>query len=110
MPGKANLKLLNKYKIAETDNFYQKISDRRFARIYSKITDYVYPQLRNNPFLSIDLTKDLTLFDIKQVRGNYDKRYFRLRKGKFRAIFYYDDSDIYVIYMGKREKVYDLWQ
>ena len=67
-------------------------------------------RLLHNAFLSIDLTKDLTLFDIKQVRGNYDKRYFRLRKGKFRAIFYYDDSDIYVIYIGKREEVYDLWQ
>jgi mRNA interferase RelE/StbE len=64
----------------------------------------------HNAFLSIDLTKDLNLFDIKQMKGNYDKKYFRMRKGKFRSIFYIDSDDIYVIYIGKREEVYDLWQ
>ncbi|MBP7553296.1 MAG: hypothetical protein KA885_07700 [Spirochaetes bacterium] len=64
----------------------------------------------HNVFLSLDLTKDINLFDIKKMKGNYSKDYFRLRKGKFRAIFYLENNDIYVIYIGKREEAYDLWQ
>lgn len=67
-------------------------------------------RLIHNAFLSLDLTKDLNLFDIKKMKGNYDNNYFRLRKGKFRAIFYIDNDDIYVIYIGKRDEVYNLWQ
>lgn len=67
-------------------------------------------ELFHNAFLSLDLTKDMNLFDIKKLKGNYKHDYFRLRKGKFRAIFYIDNNDFYVIYIGKREEVYDLWQ
>ncbi len=67
-------------------------------------------ELFHNAFLSLDLTKDLNLFDIKKIKGNYKRTYFRLRKGKFRAIFYMDNNDFYVIYIGKREEVYDLWE
>lgn len=63
----------------------------------------------HNAFLSIDLTKDLGLFDIKRIKGNYSKEYYRLRKGKYRAIFYMEDDNIYVIYIGKREEVYESW-
>lgn len=67
-------------------------------------------QLFHNAFLSLDLTKDLNLFDIKKLKGNYTRDYFRLRKGKFRAIFYMENDDFYIIYIGKRDEVYDLWQ
>jgi len=67
-------------------------------------------QLFHNAFLSLDLTKDLNLFDIKKLKGNYARDYFRLRKGKFRAIFYMEKDDFYIIYIGKRDEVYDLWQ
>ena len=67
-------------------------------------------QLFHNVFLSLDLTKDLNLFDIKKLKGNYTRDYFRLRKGKFRAIFYMENDDFYIIYIGKRDEVYDLWQ
>jgi mRNA interferase RelE/StbE len=63
----------------------------------------------HNVFLSIDLTKDLDLFDIKRIKGTYSKEYYRLRKGKYRAIFYIKEDDIFVIYIGKREEVYDSW-
>ena len=64
----------------------------------------------HNAFLSIDLTKDMTLFDIKKIKGEYSKDYFRLRKGKYRAIFYFDANDIVVIDIGKREEVYKPWE
>jgi len=63
----------------------------------------------HHAFLSLDLTKDLDLFDIKRIKGNYSKEYYRLRKGKYRAIFYIEENDIYVIYIGKREEVYESW-
>ncbi len=66
----------------------------------------------NNAFASLDLTKDLTLFDIKQLKVSEDKErvYYRLRKTKYRAIFYLEEDDIYVIAMDKREEVYKKWQ
>ena len=66
----------------------------------------------NNAFTSIDLTKDLSLFDIKQLRIAEEKSriYYRLRKGKYRAIFYIEFNDIYVVALDKREEVYKKWQ
>ena len=64
----------------------------------------------NNAFLSIDLTKDLNLFDIKAMKESEGRKYYRLRKGKYRAIFYIADDDIYVVALDKREDVYKKWQ
>ncbi|MCX7727008.1 MAG: hypothetical protein N2053_09190 [Chitinispirillaceae bacterium] len=64
----------------------------------------------HNALLSIELTKDLNLFDIKKLRGNFQRDYYRLRKGKYRAIFYFEKGDIFVIYIGKREEVYEKWE
>ncbi len=65
----------------------------------------------NNAFLSIDITKDLSLFDIKQLKlsENAKRVYYRLRKGKYRSIFYIEEEDIYVIAIDKREEVYKKW-
>ncbi len=65
----------------------------------------------NNAFTSLDLTKDLTLFDIKQLKKSEEKSrvYYRLRKGKYRAIFYVEEGDIYVITIDKREDIYKKW-
>lgn len=67
-------------------------------------------ELFHNAFLSIDITRDMDLFDIKQIKGNYDRVYYRLRKSKYRALFYFLEKDIYVIYIGKRDEVYKKWQ
>jgi mRNA interferase RelE/StbE len=66
----------------------------------------------NNAFASLDLTKDLSLFDIKQLKTSDETKriYYRLRKGKYRAIFFIEDEDIYVIALDKREEVYKKWQ
>jgi mRNA interferase RelE/StbE len=73
--------------------------------IPKKITQTIH-----NAFKSIELTQDLSLFDIKEMKGNYKRTYFRLRKGKYRAIFYMEEKDISVIHIGKRDEVYNLWQ
>jgi len=67
-------------------------------------------RLMHNAFLSLELTNDFNLFDIKKIKGDYSRDYFRLRKGKYRAIFYIENSDYYIIYIGKREEVYRSWE
>ena len=66
----------------------------------------------NNAFTAIDITKDLNLFDIKQLKMSKksSRIYYRLRKGKYRAIFYVDNNDIMVIALDKREDIYKKWQ
>jgi len=64
----------------------------------------------NNAFESLDLTKDLKLFDIKMLKEDGARNYFRLRKGKYRAIFYIEGEDIYVVALDKREDIYKKWQ
>jgi mRNA interferase RelE/StbE len=66
----------------------------------------------NNAFISLDITKDLTLFDITQLKVSEETKriYYRLRKGKYRAIFYIEELDIFVIAIDKREEVYKKWQ
>ena len=66
----------------------------------------------NNAFTAIDITKDLNLFDVKQLKMTKEtgRIYYRLRKGKYRAIFYIENSDIFVVALDKREDVYRKWQ
>lgn len=66
----------------------------------------------NNAFCSLDLTKDLGLFDIKQLRNSEEKSrvYYRLRKGKYRSIFYLEEDDIVVMAIDTREEVYNRCQ
>ena len=65
----------------------------------------------NNAFMALDLTKDLRLFDIKQLKisKNIERVYYRLRKGKYRAIFYISENNINVVALDKREEVYKKW-
>jgi mRNA interferase RelE/StbE len=78
--------------------------------ISKKIIPTIIIKRFHNAFKSLDLTKDLTLFDIKIMKGEYQRNYYRLRKGKYRAIFYIENDDIYVVFIGKREEVYNLWE
>ncbi len=64
----------------------------------------------NNVFISLDTTNDLGLFDIKKLKSSEKRAYYRLRKGKYRAIFYIEVNDYYVISIAKREEVYKQWE
>ena len=66
----------------------------------------------NNAFSSLDMTKDLNLFDIKQLKKSEEKSriYYRLRKGKYRALCDIEEENIFVIAIDKREEVYKKWQ
>ncbi|SPQ01374.1 conserved hypothetical protein [Candidatus Sulfobium mesophilum] len=64
----------------------------------------------NNVFISLDTTQDLSLFDIKKLKSSEKRTYYRVRKGKYRAIFYMKESNYFVISIAKREEVYDKWE
>jgi mRNA interferase RelE/StbE len=87
--------------------FYEKSVQKNYKKglIPGKIIE-----LFHNAFLSLDLTNDFKLFDIKKIKGEYNRDYYRLRKVKYRAIFYIKNNDYYIIYIGKREEVYNKWR
>jgi mRNA interferase RelE/StbE len=64
----------------------------------------------NNVFIALDTTHDLNLFDIKKLKSSEKRTYYRVRKGKHRAIFYIENNNYYVISIAKREEVYDKWE
>ncbi len=64
----------------------------------------------NNVFIALETTSDLGLFDIKKLKSSDTRTYYRLRKGKCRAIFYVDNNDYYVISIEKREEAYRQWE
>lgn len=64
----------------------------------------------NNVFIALDTTHDLSLFDIKKIKTSEKRTYYRVRKGKYRAIFYIENNNHYVISIAKREEVYDKWE
>ena len=86
------------------------------AEIVKRVAKKLIPQEvfihYNNAFIALDLTKDLRLFDIKQLTmsKNTERIYYRLLKGKYRAIFYMTENDIYVVALDKREDIYKKWQ
>ena len=88
MPGKGSINWLNNFSIAETDNFTSKIAGHRYRRIYKKINDYIYPQLRLNPFFGAN---------IKKLKGDYEGVY-RYRIGDYR-LFYQIENDRVLIIM-----------
>lgn len=66
-------------------------------------------RLFSHVFQALDKTNDLNLFDIKKLTSSSSKEYYRLRKGKYRAIFTIEDHDFYVHAISKRSEVYRKW-
>ena len=64
----------------------------------------------NNAFIALDATGDLGLFEIKKLKSSGQRTYYRLRKGKYRAIFYMENGNYFVISIAKREEVYQQWE
>jgi mRNA interferase RelE/StbE len=77
---------LAKYKIAEAETFEKKIKLLKYRSLYKKITDYVYPILRENPFFGPN---------IKKLKGEY-KELYRYRLGDYRLFYKVSDDTIYV--------------
>ena len=78
---------MNNFKIAETETLTSRISDSKYNKIYKKISDYVYPQLRENPFFGTN---------IKKLKGEFEGLY-RYRVGKYRLFYKIENDRVLVI-------------
>jgi mRNA interferase RelE/StbE len=74
--------------IAETESFRKLVEKPHFRSLYSKITDYIYPQLRQNPFYGSN---------IKKLKGDL-ARFYRYRIGNNR-LFYTVDTDKFMVFV-----------
>ena len=74
------------YKIAETETFDKKIKTQKFRSLYKKITDYVYPILRLNPYFGPN---------IKKLKGEFNDIY-RYRIGDYRLFYNVSDETVIV--------------
>ncbi|PIE03656.1 MAG: hypothetical protein CSA81_01080 [Acidobacteria bacterium] len=66
-------------------------------------------RLFHDAFQALDSSRNLNLFDIKKLISNSSKEYYRLRKGKYRAIFTIEGNDFFVHAISKRSEVYRQW-
>jgi len=90
---------LTSYKIAETETFEKKIKKLKYKNLYSKITDYVYPILRTNPFFGPN---------IKKLKGEY-KEVYRFRIGNYR-LFYKVSEETVIVFIIDIEPRKDAYQ
>lgn len=86
------------YKIAETETFEKKIKSIKYRSLYQKITDYVYPILRENPYFGPN---------IKKLKGNY-KELYRYRIGDHRLFYKVSEETvlIFIIDIESRKDAY----
>ena len=74
------------FKIAETETFSKKIESARYRSLSKKLTDYVYPILRENPFFGPN---------IKKLKGEY-KEVYRYRIGAYRVFYKISEETVIV--------------
>jgi mRNA interferase RelE/StbE len=67
-------------------------------------------ELFHHAFMAMEMTGDMNLFDVKRLKSSQSRTYYRLRKGKYRAIFFTEGKDYCVITIAKREEVYKQWE
>ena len=92
---------MSEFRIFETDEFQKKLDKlpagaSRFVQ--KKLMEYVYPQLRREPFLGPN---------IKKLKG-YDPATWRYRIGKFRVFFMADQAEriIFMLSVDDRRDAY----
>ncbi len=91
---KENIKLLNNFEIAETEIFSSKIKETKYKKIYKKIIDYIYPQLKLNPFFGNN---------IKKLKGEFEGVY-RYRIGDYRLFYQIENDKILIIILDIDER------
>ena len=74
------------FQIAETNNFTKTIKDID-KKLYNKIYNNVYPQLKSNPFYGTN---------IKKLKGKFEG-YYRYRVGNYRLFYIIENEKVLVI-------------
>lgn len=88
----------NSFKIAETVSFQKLHEKPHFNILYGKIKDYIYPQLRENPFFGPN---------IKKLKGDLS-HYYRYRIGDYRLFYQVDAAKgmVFVVSLSDRKAAY----
>ena len=81
------------FQIAETKNF-QKIKKTIDKKIYHKITDIVYPQLKSNPYYGTN---------IKKLKGRFEG-YYRYRLGHYRLFYLIEEEKVVIVITDFRHR------
>jgi len=89
---------LSKFQIAETATF-EKSKKKIDKKLYEKIKNFVYPQLRENPFYGSN---------IKKLKDNLEG-YYRYRVGNYRLFYLIEDEKLIVVVVDfkHRQQAYD---
>jgi len=82
---------LSKFQIAETKSF-EKIKKKIDKKLYSKIENFVYPQLKENPFYGSN---------IKKLKDNLEG-YYRYQIGKYRLFYLIEDEKLIIVVVDFR--------
>lgn len=81
------------FKIAETKNF-QKIKKQIDKKIYDKIVNIVYPQLKANPYFGTN---------IRKLKGKFEG-YYRYRLGNYRLFYLIEDGKVLIVVTDFRHR------
>ena len=85
--------ILYDFEIAETKNF-QKIKQHIDPKLYDKIVNIVYPQLRSNPYFGTN---------IKKLKGKFEG-YYRYRVGNYRLFYLIEDEKVLIVVTDFRHR------
>ena len=88
---------LSKYQIAETKTF-EKVKQKIDKKLYLKIKNFVYPQLRENPFYGTN---------IKMLKDNLEG-YYRYRIGNYRLFYLIEDDKLIIAVVDFKKKSGDI--
>lgn len=81
------------FAIAETQTF-EKVKKKIDQKLYQKIKDVVYPQLRSNPYFGAN---------IKRLKGEFDG-FYRYRIGDYRLFYLVDDKKVIVLVIDLKQR------
>ena len=89
---------LSKYQIVETKTFL-KLKTTIDKKLYAKIENFVYPQLRENPHYGTN---------IKKLKGTLED-YYRYRVGNYRLFYLIENEKliIAIVDFKHRQQAYD---
>ncbi len=85
--------LLSDFLIAETKTF-ERAKATIDAKLYTKIKNIVYPQLRQNPYFGTN---------IKKLKGEFDG-YYRYRLGNYRLFYTLDNEKVIVLMVDVKQR------
>ena len=82
---------MSKFQVAETKTF-EKSKQKIDQKLYIKIKNIVYPQLRANPYFGTN---------IKKLKGEFDG-YYRYRIGDYRLFYLVEEEKVLVLVVDVR--------